>query len=213
MRVQQGDVSGTYDRLASRYDDWSAAVRPPLRELWAQKVDEWVAPGDPVVELGCGTGEPVGRRLSERYEYEGVDASEQMLAKARTALPGVSFTHADMLSVEFPARSISAVVSFYAISHIPRGSHARLFDSIASWLRSGGVFVGNLTSRDDPESVEGHWLDAGPMRWSGFDERANLDLLIQAGLSVVEHEVLHQIEPDGCEVAPMWFVAERIATP
>ncbi len=211
--MQQGDVDGTYDRLASRYDDWSAAVTPPLREAWAQKLDECIGQGERVVELGCGTGVPVGRRLSERYEYQGVDASMEMLVKARTALPGVPFMHADMLRVEFPTRSISAVVSFYAISHIPRGSHARLFDSIASWLRPGGVFVGNLTSRDDPESVEGHWLDAGPMRWSGFDERANLNLLAQAGFRVVEHEVIRQVEPDGCEIAPLWFVAERIATP
>jgi trans-aconitate methyltransferase len=132
-----------------------------------------------------------------------------MLAKARAALPDATLIHGDMLRVEYPEQSLAAVVSFYAISHIPREHHARLLTSIASWLRSGGVFVGNLTSRDDPESIDATWLDAGPMRWSGFDERANLQLLADAGLRVVEHEVLRQVEPDGCEIAPMWFVATR----
>jgi ubiquinone/menaquinone biosynthesis C-methylase UbiE len=211
--VQQGEVSGTYDALASRYDDWSAAVAPPLRERWAEKVDEYVAPGDRVIELGCGTGVPVGRRLSQQYEYEGIDASTEMLAKARAVLPGVALTHADMLTVQFPSASLDAVVSFYAISHVPRKFHAGLFASIASWLRPKGVFVGNLTSRDDPESIERRWLDAGPMRWSGFAGSVNKKLLAEAGFRVIESEVLRQVEPDGCEIAPMWFVAQRIATP
>lgn len=66
-----------------------------------------------------------------------------------------------------------------------------------------------LTSRDDPETIDALWLDAGPMRWSGFDEQANLQLLADAGPRVVEHEVLRQVEPEGCEIAPMWFVATR----
>jgi hypothetical protein len=132
-----------------------------------------------------------------------------MIAKARGALPGASLTQGDMLTVEYPEESLAAVISFYAISHIPREHHARLFTSIASWLRSGGVFVGNLTSRDEPEGIEASWLNAGPMRWSGYDEHVNLQLLADAGLRVLEHEVLRQVEPDGCEIAPMWFVATR----
>jgi len=105
------------------------------------------------------------------------------------------------------------VISFYAISHLAREHHAQLFGSIASWLRADGVFVGNLSSRDDPESVEASWLEAGPMRWSGFDARANEQLLADVGLRVVEANVIHQVEPDGCEIRPMWFVAQRSTTP
>jgi ubiquinone/menaquinone biosynthesis C-methylase UbiE len=211
--MRQSDVNGTYDRLASRYDDWSAGVVPALREQWARKVDDFVTRGERVVELGCGTGVPVGRLLSERYNYTGVDASTEMLEKARSTLPAVTLMHADMLTVAFPAQSIGAVISFYAISHLAREHHARLFRSIASWLRADGVFVGNLSSRDDPESVEASWLDAGPMRWSGFDGSANKQLLAEAGLGVVEADVLRQVEPDGCEIVPMWFVAQRISPP
>jgi ubiquinone/menaquinone biosynthesis C-methylase UbiE len=209
VRVRQSHVNETYDLLATRYDDWSARVVPALREVWARKVDDYAMPGERVVELGCGTGVPVGRLLSEQYEYEGVDASAEMLARARTALPSVPLTHADMLTVEFPAGSVGGVVSFYAISHIPRERHAGLFGLIASWLRPGGVFVGNLTSRDDVESFEASWLNAGPMRWSGFDEFVNRRLLADAGFRMIEDDVVRQVEPDGCEIAPMWFVAQR----
>ena len=211
--MRQSEVNGTYDRLAPRYDDWSARVVPALREQWARKVGDFIERGERVVELGCGTGVPVGRLLSERYGYTGVDASAEMLGKARATLPHATLMHADMSTVEFPTQSIGAVISFYAISHLAREHHAQLFGSIASWLRADGVFVGNLSSHDDPESVEASWLEAGPMRWSGFDATANEQLLADVGLRIVESDIIHQVEPDGCQIRPMWFVGQRVPTP
>jgi len=205
------DYSSTYDTLAPRYDDWSAAIVPDVREPWARKVDAFVEPGASVVELGCGTGVPVGRHLAARYRYTGVDASPGMLAKAAAALPGVELVHRDMHDVHFPARSLGGIVAFFSISHTPRDQHAQLLGAIASWLRPGGVFVGNLHSHDDPDSIEPDWLGAGPMRWSGFDAATNLALLESAGLTVVESEVVeqHEPEPECCIIHPLWFVAQR----
>ncbi|MDP9337020.1 MAG: class I SAM-dependent methyltransferase [Actinomycetota bacterium] len=205
------DISGTYDVLAPRWDDWSAHVVPDVRADWARKIDGYVALGERIVELGCGTGVPVGRLLSERYDYAGVDASVGMLAKARGALPDAPLTHASMHSVQYRSGSLGAVVAFYSISHTARELHAPLFAAIASWLRPGGVFVGNLNSRDDPDDFEADWLGAGPMRWSGFDGATNRELLAEAGFTVVETAVVHQIEPEGCHISPMWFVAQREA--
>src|SRR5262249_53266050 len=101
------------------------------------------------------------------------------------------------------------VVAFYSISHTPRDQHASLFAAIASWLRPDGVFVGNLHSRDDPDGFEANWLDAGPMRWSGFDGATNLELLRAAGLVIVESAPIEQVEPDGAKICPMWFIAQR----
>jgi SAM-dependent methyltransferase len=114
-----------------------------------------------------------------------------------------------MHSVDFAPDSLAAVVAFYSIDHTPRDRHAALLHRIASWLRPGGVFVGTLHSRDDPDGFEANWLGAGPMRWSGFDGATNRRLLIEAGFVVIECEPITQIEPDGEEIYPMWFVARR----
>ncbi|HSS10857.1 MAG TPA: hypothetical protein VLL25_13290 [Acidimicrobiales bacterium] len=84
-----------------------------------------------------------------------------------------------------------------------------MFDAIASWLRPGGVLVGNLHYFDDPDDFESNWLDAGPMRWSGFDGTTNLRLLASAGFAIVEAAPIEQTEPDGSKIFPMWFVARR----
>jgi SAM-dependent methyltransferase len=204
------DYSDTYDALSARWDDWSAQIVPDVRLDWARKLDDYLAVGQRVVELGCGTGVPVGRILSERYDYEGIDASPGMLAKARAALPpAVSLRRMDMHEVQFPQHSLGGVVAFSSISHTPREKHATLFAAITSWLQPGGVFVGNLHYRDDPAGYEANWLGAGPMRWSGFDGATNLELLRSAGLVIVESLPVKQIEPEGEEICPMWFVAQR----
>src|SRR6202011_584060 len=80
---------------------------------------------------------------------------------------------------------------------LPRERHGALFAEIASWLRPGGVFIGNVSAFDNPDDYEPNWLDAGPMRWSGFDGATNIALLAGAGLHIVESEVIEQTEPEG----------------
>lgn len=203
------DFSATYDALASRWDDWSAAVVPDVREEWARKIDAFLAAGERVVELGCGTGLPVGRLLSATYDYTGVDSSAGMFATARAALPSVRFMHADMHTVRFSPGSLGAVVAFYSMGHTPRERHATLFAAIASWLRPGGIFIGNVHSDDDPDDFDPNWLGAGPMQWSGFDGARNLALLAGAGLRVMESEVIEQTEPEGTKINPLWVVSRR----
>jgi SAM-dependent methyltransferase len=202
-------VSRTYDALASRWDDWSARVVPDLREEWARKIEPYVNAGERVVELGCGTGQPVGRLLSGAYGYVGVDASAGMLSEARAASVTRRLVCADMRDVNFRAHSLGAVVVFFSISHTPRDGHAQLVERIASWLRPGGVFVGNISSRDDPDDIEDLWLDAGPMRWSGFDTEHNVAMLTSAGFRVVDSATIELTEPDGATIRPLWFVARR----
>jgi SAM-dependent methyltransferase len=205
------DDHSTYDALAPRYDEWSAAIMPDVRDAWARKLDPFVESGEHVVELGCGTGVPVGRILAARYRYTGVDASPGMLAKAAVAVSDVELIHGDMHDARFAPGSLGGVVAFSSISHTPRDRHAPLLAAIASWLRPGGVFVGNLHSRDDPDGFEADWLGAGPMHWSGFDAATNLALLEAAGFTVVESEVVeqHEPEPERCIIHPLWFVAQR----
>jgi SAM-dependent methyltransferase len=205
------EFSATYDALAPRWDEWAAAVTPPCREEALRRLPEFVVDGARVVELGCGTGVPVGELLAARYDYTGVDASPGMLERARRAVPRGTFVHADMETMTFDAASLGAVVAFFSIIHVPREGHAALFASIANWLRPGGIFVGTLHSNDDPDDFSPDWLGAGPMRWTGYDAATNRALLERAGFDVLDTTVLEQVEPDGCVIHPLLVFARMPA--
>jgi SAM-dependent methyltransferase len=205
------EFASTYDALAPRYDAWSGSLRPDIREAWVRKVGIFVEAGARVIELGCGTGVPVGSWLASRYVYTGVDASPGMLAHARRQVESGTFLHADMETVSFEPQSLGAVIAFSSIIHVPRERHADLFVAIASWLRAGGVFAASLHSRDDPNDFDPDWLGGGPMRWTGFDRDTNVALLDAAGLEIIESEVVEQVEPDGCVIHPFWLIARKRA--
>jgi len=207
------EFASTYDTLAPRYDQWVRGVVPDVRAAWARRLEPFVAPGESVAELGCGTGRPIGSLLAARYAYLGIDASPGMLAQARRQVTNGHFVDSDMEAIAFETGSLGAVVAFYSIPHVPRQRHGSLFAAISAWLRDGGMFLATLHSHDEHDDFEPDWLGAGPMRWSGFDRDANLAMLTAAGLEVIEHDIIEQTEPDGATIHPLFVVARRPADP
>ena len=47
----------------------------------------------------------------------------------------------DAASLDFPVESFDAVVSFYALIHLPQDEQQELLRKVAGWLRPGGWFV------------------------------------------------------------------------
>ncbi|MFP3883541.1 MAG: nucleotidyltransferase domain-containing protein [Actinomycetota bacterium] len=201
-------VAAGYDQLASRWDDWTGEVFPDLRATYLERLEARLSPGSAVLELGCGTGCPVGAHLAPVHSYLGVDASPQMVGLARQHVPDGQFQVADMTTLDLPDNSFDAVVAFYSIIHVPRDRQPDLFSRVGSWLRPGGYFVGCLSAGDLPEGWEDSWLGGGPMYWSGFDADTNRRLLEEAGLEVDSAEVLTQMEGD-TEVRFLWVEARR----
>jgi SAM-dependent methyltransferase len=175
--VEQG-----YDRIA---DDYLASKAPlgPETEALLHALTAGLGPDARVLDLGCGAGVPVTAWLAGRHRVTGVDLSARQLALARERLPDAALIRADMGTVAFAPGSFDAVVSCYAIIHLPREEHPALLASIAHWLRPGGRFLATwpLTGW---EGRDEDWLGWGAtMWWSHHDEATNLRLLREAGFA------------------------------
>jgi trans-aconitate 2-methyltransferase len=94
------------------------------------------APGA-VVDLGCGAGNlmPLLRARWPQAGLTGVDATPQMLARARADHPGVEFVQADVGAWR-PARPVDVLYS-NATLHWLEG-HERLFPALLGSLAPGG---------------------------------------------------------------------------
>ena len=178
-------VARGYDRIAEEYlaskEGLDQQIEALLRGLTAG-----LGPEARVLDLGCGAGVPVTQWLAERFRVTGVDLSATQLALAREQMPGASLVRADMGTIAFAPGSFDAVVSCYAIIHLPREEHPALLASIARWLRPGGRFLATW-ALGEWEGREEDWLGWGaPMWWSHHDEATNLRLLREAGFAI-EH--------------------------
>jgi tRNA (cmo5U34)-methyltransferase len=119
-----------------------------------------------ILELGTGTGE-TARRLLDRHpdaSLVGIDASDEMLACARAALPASRvelFT--GRLEDPFVGEGFDLVASALAVHHLDGPAKADLFRRVAAALVPGGRFVlGDVVVPADP-------ADARTPLTEGFD--------------------------------------------
>ena len=176
-----------YDAVSVRYDqafNGGTKYRP-----WLDQLRDRLPPGGTVLDLGCGSGLPVARDLTVAgYRVTGVDLSDVQVSRARDLVPGATFVRADASTVPFEAASFDAVVSFYALIHLPLEDQPPLLERIASWLRPGGLFVAT-TGYWAWTGVQEDWLGGGvPMWWSQADAGTYRSWITQAGLTVEQEE-------------------------
>jgi SAM-dependent methyltransferase len=123
----------------------SDCVYPPLEKY---------ARGGDILDLGCGPGNTANELAEKAYRsYLGVDISESALAKAekRTNENGRSgknsFVCSDFLGY-MPARDFDVILFRESMYHIPYGSVLEVLDKYSKYLKSSGVFIVRLYSRD-----------------------------------------------------------------
>jgi cyclopropane fatty-acyl-phospholipid synthase-like methyltransferase len=198
-------VAEGYDLVADRYLAWT--VEGPTRLAYLDRLLGMLPDGSRVLELGCGAGEPVARRLSEHHHVTGVDLSPEQIARARARVPDADFLIGDMTQLVLEPASFDAVVAFYSIIHVPRTQHTDLFQRIASWLRPDGVLLVTMGAGDSPGTVEDEWLGV-PMYFSHFDAPTNRSIVQRAGF-VIESAAVVEDDEDGRQVAFQWIIARR----
>jgi len=199
VRAQQRDVVRRgYDAVSMAYrsDDGQAAVSSAedVRQYagWVADLARRLPRAAWVVDLGCGAGLPATRALAEQeLRVLGVDFSAVQLRRARRLVPAASFVLADMAALHLHPDSVDAVVSFYALIHVPRVDQRALLPRIRAWLRPGGYFLA-IVGAQDWTGVE-DYLGAD-MFWDHADTQTYLRWLHAAGLAPFWHRYVREGE-------------------
>jgi tRNA (cmo5U34)-methyltransferase len=107
-----------------------------------------------VLELGIGTGETAGRVLARhpRAHLVGVDASREMVERARYALPEDRVElRVARLEDPLPTGPFDVVISALAIHHLDGAHKEELFRRAARVIAPGGRFViADVVIPEDP---------------------------------------------------------------
>src|SRR5918993_5288327 len=127
-----------YDRIA---EGWHASRRAFTAKRYVEMLAARLEPGASVLDLGCGTGEPVARYLAgEGFRVVGVDESAAMLEIARRVVPEAELIRADMCELELDEQ-FAAAVAWDSLFHVERERHQSVFDKLASLLSPGGLLL------------------------------------------------------------------------
>lgn len=203
--IEAGQVGPTYDLVAEAWRKARAggtfAERRQVERLVAP-----LAPGASILDVGCGSGEPIGRFLADGgFAVTGIDLSPRLIEFARRALPGGTFIEGDMRTVRLD-RTFDAVVAWDSVFHLPRADHAPVYARFHAWLRPQGRLLVSLggSGGDDFTSE----MLGARFYYSGHEPEHARELLARAGFRIEHWEV-----DDPTALGHIAVVAVRLSDP
>jgi SAM-dependent methyltransferase len=182
-------VRDGYNALAAAYLEARSQDSPDVQLLY--ELADRLPSGAAVLDAGCGAGVPVARILSESFDVTGVDFAQAQVELARRLVPQARFLCQDMTALVFPDESFDAIVSYYAIIHIPRREHRPLLQEFNRLLKPGGLALLCLGAEDLEDDLDG-FLGV-PMYWSHYDAAVYRDMLAETGFEIVLERVVADV--------------------
>jgi SAM-dependent methyltransferase len=144
-----------FDRMAARYDDLRAR-EDQLAEQFEFTVGAGLGAATRLLDVGCGTGSLVATAV-ERLGVKawGIDASEEMLAKARERnVRGAAFKHAQADDLPFRAGWFDAITMRLVVHTLGARRRQALAEARRVLAPEGRLFVWTF----EPDHFTGHHL-------------------------------------------------------
>ncbi len=131
------DVKAGYARWSASYD---TAPNPLIRveePVVRAMID--ASPVGEALDAACGTGRHTAYLQERGHRVIGIDASPEMLEKARARVPGADLRLGDLESLPLEDASVDLAICALALSHLPEV--ARAIAELGRVLRSGGRLI------------------------------------------------------------------------
>jgi len=144
-----------YDQDAAAFaEDWHAQPAPvDLQEIVARLFIK----GGATADIGCGSGRELAWLNANGYPGVGFDASDGLLAEARSRYPALEFAHAELPELAgIAASSFDNVLCETVIMHLDRAQIAPSVRRMLDITRPGGVFYLSWRVTDDADARDSH---------------------------------------------------------
>ncbi|MFD0904242.1 class I SAM-dependent methyltransferase [Actinomadura sediminis] len=135
--VERVEVVDGYRSWAPTYDEGANAAFDFEAPVLAEILDT-IPPGV-ALDAACGTGRHASLLARRGHRPIGVDASPDMLARARARVPEARFARGDLHRLPVRDASVDLVVSGLALTHVP--DLGPVLAEFARVLRPGGDLV------------------------------------------------------------------------
>ena len=128
-----------YDKDAAAFaKDWHE--QPPPVDLY-DVVTRFFVKGGTAADIGCGSGREVAWLNANGYPATGFDASDGLLAEARSRYPALPFIHAELPELSgIAANSFDNVLCETVVMHLAPSAVAPSVARMVDIAKPGGLF-------------------------------------------------------------------------
>ncbi|MFQ6549309.1 class I SAM-dependent DNA methyltransferase [Aestuariibius sp. 2305UL40-4] len=186
---------------------WVARRGRHLTEkVWIDRFLQRLPDAPSVLDLGCGSGEPIGRYLLETgSEVVGVDGSQELIEIAQGRVPGATWITADMRALRLDM-AFDGILAWNSTFHLTPEDQRGMFAVFERHAAPGAalIFTSGPRYGDALGEFEGEAL-----YHSSLDEDEYRALLKQHGFAVVDHVV----EDPDCGFLTVWLAQKDASFP
>ena len=191
------DLQALYRKHAAQFD--ALRVGSSIEEPYLRRISRLAGDEGSVLDIGCGSSEPIARFFIERgYYVTGYDFSEEMLAIARERFPSMEWILGDMRELDLK-REFDIVIAWDSFFHLSPQDQRKMFPRFRDHLRPGGVLL-FTSGTTEGASVGGHLfgdeLFHGSLSTAEYKEQ-----LAEHGIATV----LHRVEDPDCGHHTIWI--------
>lgn len=194
------DHRAVYEAEAAGFD--RLRDRRLVEGAWLARFRALVPAGAPVLDLGCGAGEPIAAHLiAAGHPVTGVDFAPAMLALARGRFPDETWVEADMRGLDL-GRRFGGIVAWDSFFHLAADEQRALIPRLAAHLDPGGALL--FTAGPDAGEAWGR-VGAAPV-WHASLSPAGYAAALEASGLVVRGFLAE--DPD-CAGRSVWLARRR----
>jgi SAM-dependent methyltransferase len=194
------EASGIIDLYQRNARDWteSRARNNLFEKPWLGRFRALLPPADPILDLGCGSAEPMAAYLIELgYPVVGVDSSQTMIDICRGRFPKQEWIVADMRQLAL-RRQFSGILAWDSFFHLCHDDQRRMFPVFREHAAPNTALM--FTSGPAHGEAIGS-LGGEPLYHASLDPAEYRSLLDRNGFRVVSHVV----EDPDCGGHTIWL--------
>jgi SAM-dependent methyltransferase len=199
-----GPAEAIIDLYSRRAMDWDAdRGRSLIERAWLDAFLIHMPVDGRVLDLGCGSGEPIaGYLIRQGRRVTGVDASPGLIALCQARFPEQDWRVADMRGLDL-GRRFDGVIAWHSAFHLTPPDQQAMFAVYARHVAPGGLLM--FTSGSTAGESVGQWRGE-PLYHGSLSPEA-----YRAGLDAAGFDLMaHRIDDPECGGATVWLSRRRV---
>ena len=189
-------IIGLYHRHAEYWD--RVRGRDLLEKPCLDKFLAQMRPGASILDIGCGSGEPISRYLIEKgCHVTGVDSSPNLIGMCKSRFPNQDWIAADMRTLAL-SRPFDGILAWDSFFHLSPEDQRKMFSIFMSHAKPGTTLM--FTSGSSHGEAIGEFQ--GEALYHGSLDSSEYRLLLSNnGFDVLSHVV----DDPTCGGRTIWF--------
>lgn len=198
--AEDDNIIGLYERHAQAFDQLRG--KNLFEKPWLDRFAALLPPNGTILDLGCGSGEPIaGHFIARGFRLTGVDSSPSLIELARQRFPDQQWIVRDMRRLP-PGRTFNGIIAWHSFFHLSPADQRAMFPVFA-YLAAPGAAL--MFTAGHFEGVAMGEFAGEPLYHASLSRQEYGDLLAVNGFKLVA-----QMDQDpACGGATVWL-AQRV---